>query len=171
MLPLFEWMDANLPGTYVLRDSIYGFSILLTAHVVAMCFFLGLILMMDLRLAGWGHRHTPISQMQRRLFPWQMVGFAFVALSGMLLFYSDPLRYYPKVYFWMKLGVMGLAGVNALAFHFTTYRSVAEWDTAPVPPPAVRLAGIVSIVTWSVVLIFGRLVAYEWLTYDDWLFQ
>jgi len=171
MLPLFEWLDANLPGTYVLRDSIYGFTILLTSHVVAMCLFLGLIIMMDLRLAGLGNLHTSISQMQKRLFPWQMVGFTFTSLTGFLLFYSDPMRYYPKAYFWAKLLVMGFAGLNALAFHFTTYRSVNAWNSSPRPPFGARMAGVVSLILWALVLIFGRLVAYEWWTYDEWLFQ
>lgn len=171
MLPLFEWLDVNLPGTYALRDAIYGFTILLTAHVVSMCLFLGLIIMMDLRLAGFGNLRTPITQMQKRLFPWQMLGFAVTALTGILLFYSDPLRYYPKALFWAKLLVMGLAGFNALAFHFTTYRSVAAWDDSPKPPFWARTAGVMSLVLWAVVLIFGRLVAYEWWTYDEWLFQ
>ena len=45
-LPAFQWMEVNLPGGTYLRESTYGFSFLLTAHVVAMCWFFGLILMM-----------------------------------------------------------------------------------------------------------------------------
>jgi hypothetical protein len=54
--------------------------------------------------------------------------------------------------------------LNLLVFHFTTYRSVAAWDTSPSPPPAARLAGVLSIVLWVGVLAFGRLVAYDWWT-------
>jgi len=61
---------------------------------------------------------------------------------------------------------MIVAGINALVFHFTTYRSVAVWDTKPVLPFAAKLAGIVSLVTWAGVVIFGRLVAYQWWTYE-----
>ena len=45
LLPAFQWMEVNLPGGPYLRESTFGFSILLTAHVVAMCWFFGLILM------------------------------------------------------------------------------------------------------------------------------
>ena len=60
--------------------------------------------------------------------------------------------------------VMPLAGLNALVFHMTTYRSVAAWDGDPSPPFAARLAGGLGIVLWVVVLCFGRLVAYDWWT-------
>jgi hypothetical protein len=78
-------------------------------------------------------------------------------------------RYYGKLFFWMKMGVMVFAGLNALAFHLTAYRSVAAWDTDAKTPMAAKFAGIASIVLWAVVLMFGRLTAYEWLTYpfDD----
>ena len=58
LLGYFRWMEANLPGGTYLRESTFGFSILLTVHVVAMCLFLGLIIMMDLRLARGGEPPT-----------------------------------------------------------------------------------------------------------------
>ena len=33
-LPAFQWMEVNLPGGTYLRESTFGFSFLLTAHVV-----------------------------------------------------------------------------------------------------------------------------------------
>src|SRR5688572_19731018 len=140
-------MEANLPGGTYLRESIYGFSILLTVHVVGMCLFLGLIIMMDLRLAGAGNRSTLPAIIQRRLFPWQMVGFVVVVVSGVLLFYSKPLFYYGKGFFWTKMVLMGLAGVNAGVIHLVTYRSEAGWDR-----PLARLAGAMSLLLWAAVL-------------------
>jgi hypothetical protein len=115
---------------------------------------------------GWGNLRTPISQLQKRLFPWQMFGFVLSGITGLLLVYSQPFRYYGKVFFWAKMVLMGLAGVNAIAFHFTTYRTVAKWDTDRVGPMFARVAGFASIVLWASAAILGRLTAYNWLTYD-----
>jgi hypothetical protein len=164
LLEAFRWMEANLPGGTYLRESIYGFSILLTVHVVGMCLFLGLIIMMDLRLAGAGNRSTLPAIIQRRLFPWQMVGFVVVVVSGVLLFYSKPLFYYGKGFFWTKMALMALAGINAAVIHLVTYRDPAGWDR-----PIARLAGGMSLFLWAAVLITGRLVAYEWWTTEYFL--
>ena len=62
-------MEVNLPGGAYLRESTFGFSILLTVHVVAMCWFFGLILMMDLRLVGVANLRTRASEISPRLLP------------------------------------------------------------------------------------------------------
>src|ERR1700730_1131461 len=121
---LFEFVN-NLPSSVAIRESDLGYAFLLTPHVVSLCLFAGLIIMMDLRLAGIGNLQTPISQIQKRLFPWQMVGFFVNAVTGLALIYAQPLRYYGKVFIWVKFSLMLLAGLNAIVFHLTTYRSVA----------------------------------------------
>lgn len=158
LLDFFRWMDANLPGTLYLREATFAFSFLLTAHVVAMCLFMGLIVMMDLRLVGVGNLRTPPAEIQKRLFPWQITGFVFAVITGALLFYSKPLYYYGKGYFWLKLVLMGLAGINAGIIHVVTHRG-GGWDSS-----AAKLAGAASLALWAGVLITGRLIAYEWWT-------
>jgi hypothetical protein len=162
---LFEWMDA-LPSSIALRESLYGYPILLTAHVVSLAMFAGLVAMMDLRLLGVAYGATPFSEVQRRLFPWQMVGMTLSFATGLLLFYSQPLRYYPKLFYWMKMALIVVAGVNAMLFHFTTYRSVVAWDTGLHPPTKARVAAVLSLTLWACIVIFGRLTAYDWLTLD-----
>jgi hypothetical protein len=162
---LFEAIEA-LPSSTAIRESLNGYPILLTSHVVGMCLFLGLIIMMDLRLSGLGFRQTPFSELQKRLFPWQMVGLAATSISGLLLFYGQPLRYYPKALFWLKMALMAAAGVNALYFHLTTYKSVAQWDRDAILPSGAKMAGVLSLVLWAGVVVFGRLTAYNWFTYE-----
>jgi hypothetical protein len=161
----FEWLDA-LPSSIAIRESIEGYPALLTSHVVAMCLFAGLIVMMDFRLVGLAYKTVPVSQVQKRLFPWQLITVVLSTITGALLFYAQPLRYYGKVFFWMKIVFLVMAGLNAMTFHFTTYRSVARWDNDTVLPLGARLAGIFSIALWAGVVMTGRLASYNWLTYD-----
>jgi hypothetical protein len=161
----FEWVEA-FPTSAAIRESLNGYPFLLTSHVVSMCVFLGLVIMMDLRLAGLGFRQTRFSELQRRLFPWQMFGLVITSASGLLLFYGQPTRYYGKALFWLKLVLMALAGVNAMYCHLTTYRSVARWDTERVLPSGAKVAGVLSLILWAGVVVFGRLTAYNWFTYE-----
>ena len=84
---LFEWVDA-FPSSIAMRESLYAFPVLLTIHLISLATFAGLVMMMDLRLLGVAYRGTPFSEVQARLFPWQMVGMVVTSIAGLLLFYS-----------------------------------------------------------------------------------
>jgi hypothetical protein len=118
--------------------------------------------MMDLRLLGVGNMRTPFSEVQKRLFPWQMLGMGLSSVTGLTLAYADPMRFYVNIFFWTKMLVMVLAGINALAFHFITYNSVVKWDSAAATPFGARLSGALSIVMWAIVIVAGRLIPYNW---------
>ena len=164
----FEWLDA-MPTSVLLRESIYGYPIMLTSHVVSMTLIAGLLVMMDLRLTGFGNLRTSITSIQNRLFPWQMLGMTTSALSGGLLFYSQPMRFYGNFWFWVKNGLMLLALANALWFHLTTYKTVEKWDTDLIPPGTARLAGAFGLVLWAGVIITGRMIAYSGLVPQWWI--
>jgi len=161
---LFEWVDA-FPSSIAMRESLYAFPVLLTLHLISLVMFAGLVVMMDLRLLGVAYRGTPFSEVQAKLFPWQMVGMVVTSIAGLLLFYSQPMRYFGKVLYWIKMALIVLAGVNALLFHFTTYRSIAKWDTAG-PPLGAKVAGGLSLAMWAGIVASGRLTAYNWWTYE-----
>lgn len=160
---LFEWVQA-FPTSIAIRESLDLYSWILVSHVVSMCAFGGLVLMMDLRLLGIGNMRTPFSQVYRTLLPWQMFAMACSALTGLLLVYTEPMRFYGNFLFWIKVVLMLLAGVNALAFHRTTYPMVARWDLDSVLPFGARLAGGIGLTLWAAVVISGRLIAYNWFT-------
>jgi len=165
---LFETVEA-FPSSVAIRESLNGYPILLTSHVIGMCVFAGLVMMMDFRLAGFGNRSTSITDVQSRLFPWQMVGLVISAISGLLLVYGQPMRFFPNFYFWTKNLLILLAGINIWYFHTKTYQTVEEWNTDPTPPFAARLAGIVSIVLWASIVMVGRMIAYPGLVPQWWL--
>lgn len=158
---VFERMH-ELPSSIAIRESVNGYPALLTTHVISMCLFAGLVIMMDLRLVGIGNLRTPFSQVQKRLFPWQMFGLAVSSITGLILVYGEPMRFYGNVFFWVKTAMMALAGVNAMAFHLITYRSVAAWDSSAATPFGARLAGGLSLFLWTGVIMTGRLIAYNW---------
>jgi hypothetical protein len=158
---IFEYVDM-MPSSIAFRESIYVSPYTTVAHVVAMAFFAGLILMMDLRLMGVANMSTPFSQVQRRLFPLQMLAMGAAAATGLVLAFGDPLRFYSNIFFWTKMTMMALAGLNAMAFHYLTYDSVPQWDSAARPPAAARLSGTISVFLWSCIILLGRLIPYNW---------
>jgi hypothetical protein len=161
VLHFCEWL-ANTDGSVALHESIYVYPVIESIHVLTLCLFLGLAVMLDLRLLGVGLARTPVSQLTERLMPWTVAGFVVMVISGALLFYGIPVRTYQNIFFRIKVVLLILSGLNAFVFHSTIYRRVAEWDTAPVPPLRARLAGGFSLLFWAGVVVAGRMIAYNW---------
>jgi hypothetical protein len=158
---LFEWVS-EFPSSIALRESQFMWPWTIVAHVVSMATFAGLVLMMDLRLLGVGNMRTPFSEVQRKLFPWQMGAMGITSITGITLLYADPMRLYVNIFFWIKMLMMVLTALNALAFHYITYHSVTSWDSAATTPLGARLSGLVSVVLWALVIVSGRLIPYNW---------
>ena len=161
IVPSLEWLE-GLAWTTAIRESTWGYPTIETAHVASVVVFAGLVIMMDLRLVGVAFTHAPPAQIQRRLFPWQMAGLIPSTATGLLLCCIDPLRYYRNVFFWVKLGLLAVAGLNALTFHAKTYRTAGGWGEDPQLTATVRLAGAVSLLLWFAIIVSGRLIAYNW---------
>jgi hypothetical protein len=163
IVPTLEWLE-GLAWTTAIRESLWGYPIIQTTHVASIVAFAGLIIVMDLRLVGAAFTDFPRTQIQRRLFPWQMATLVPSAASGILLFVIDPLRYYSNVMFQVKLVLLVLAGINALVFHARTHRAAGQWDDDPRLMPAVRLSGGLSLFLWAAIIMSGRLTAANWFS-------
>jgi hypothetical protein len=160
-----EWL-ANTSGSIALHESVWGYPIVESAHVLTMCLFLGMIVMIDLRLLSLTMRTVPVSQVAGRLLPWARAGFAVMLITGALLFYAIPVRAFHNIFFRIKVVMLILAGLNVWVFHSTVFRSVAAWDLDPVLPRRARMAGAVSLVLWASIVVAGRMIAYNWFDCD-----
>ena len=158
---------SELENSIALRESQYVWAWLLVAHIIAMCLFAGTIIMMDLRLMGVGNMSTAFSQVQRRLFPWQMSTMFISSATGLALVWGNPLNYVTNIIFWLKMLAMVIAAINALAFHFITEYTVVDWDAGRTPPSGAKLAGWLSIVLWVNVILAGRLMPYALTWFRD----
>jgi hypothetical protein len=161
VMPWIQWLQDH-PLTTSWRESAWGYPAIETSHVVTIIMFAGFVVMMDLRLVGVAFKETPFSYIQSRLFPLQMVGMVLSTITGMMLLVIDPIRFYNNIFFWIKVAMLVVAGANAIAFHLTTYKSVAAWDRDVRAPFSARMAGVASLALWSGIIVSGRLIAYNW---------
>ena len=158
---LFEWVQA-MPSSIALRESLYGYIVLLTVHVVSLALFAGIVVLLDIRLSGMAFKRIPVSEIwTRMMLPWMAIGLAVNAGTGLALVFSQPMRYYGNFYFWFKAVLFMLAGLNALYFHLTLYKTVETWERDPMTPLGARAAGVASLALWAGVIITGRMIAYD----------
>lgn len=156
---MFEWLEATSVGVLV-RESPWGFPILVAFHLMGIMLSVGTLVWFDLRLLGVSMTGVRASLMYRRLMPWMFTGFAIMFISGFMLLAGFATNAYGNVYFRIKIIAMVLAAVNAFLYHRFTERRIVQWDDAPGPPTAARMAGLVSISVWMTVILAGRMMSY-----------
>ena len=144
-----------------LRESQWMFPIVEGTHLLGIALSVGVLCWFDLRLLGLVLQDQPVSKVWRQLMPTAFFGFALMFATGVLLFWAEAITAYHSVHFWLKMALIGLAGVNALIFEGTAHRGMAAWDAARVPPARARIAGFVSLVLWTGIIIMGRTMAYS----------
>ena len=160
-LEFFEWLQ-NTYWSTAIRESLMLYPLILTTHVLALCVSVGLIAIVDLRLIGLRFSNVLISEITAKLIPWALFGFTLMVTSGLLLFYATPLKAAQNLFFQIKMLALFLAGLNAFLFHAAIYRKATTWDSLQIVPFRARLAGCVSLTLWTVVLVSGRLQAFNW---------
>ena len=161
LLEVCRWLEGTR-GSIALHESIWVYPIVESIHVLTLCLFLGLTVMIDLRLLGASLSATPVSRVIRRLGPWMLAGFAVMVVSGAMLFYAAPVKTYSNIFFRLKMTFLLMAGLNVAVFHFTTSSTMPRWDLDMRPPIRARLAGGVSLALWAAVAVCGRMIAYNW---------
>ena len=68
LLSFCQWLE-NTPGSIALHESLWGYPIVESVHVLTLCLFVGTAVMLDLRLLGMTMRTVPVSEVAERL-PW-----------------------------------------------------------------------------------------------------
>jgi hypothetical protein len=149
MLSICQWLQQT-PISISIRESTWVFPILDAVHCVGIILVAGTIVIVDLRLLGFGLRRESVSSVIAQVLPWTFFGFAFMFVTGSLLAWAEPVKLYRSPSFRWKLLFLAIAGLNALLFHYTT-----------LTPARARLAAAVSIVCWISVIAAGRAIGYE----------
>jgi hypothetical protein len=155
-----QWLYDTKIGSGI-RESVWVFPIIEGTHLLGIALSVGLLCWFDLRLLGLALRDQPVSKVWQQVMPVAFVGFALMFVTGLLLFWAEAITAYRSVHFWIKLGLLVLAGVNALSFEATAHKNMAEWDLEAVPPLRARLTGAFSLILWIAIIITGRTMAYS----------
>jgi hypothetical protein len=159
LLEIGAWLEATAIARWV-QESQYGFAIVVAVHILGLTISVGTLIWFDLRLLGVSMLRIPVSHLYRRLMPWTLTGFAVMFVSGTILLAAYATAASGNLYFRIKAAALLLAGVNAFVYHRVTERQISRWDEARHPSVAARVAGLISIAVWTVVILAGRMMSY-----------
>jgi hypothetical protein len=121
-------------------------------HIVGIALLLGNLLLFELRVWGFGPE-LPVRALARLALRLSLLGFVIIGASGLLMFAGQPDELLASRVFVIKMGLVLLAGLNALWFH--ARGSLQRLDRGA------RLQTVVSTGLWLAVIICGRWIAYS----------
>jgi len=153
LMPLFHWVDTSWLSREI-RASTWQFAVFEMIHLLGLTIVLGSLMVLDLRLFGVGMRRLRASELARDLGGWMLSGLAIILISGVLLFFGEPMKLYASPSFHVKMGLLALA----ILFQFTIFRSVASRREGS--PFLSKLAGVVSLALWFGVGLAGRAIGF-----------
>ena len=153
LLPFFRWFDGSWIGTTI-RMSTYLFPAIEVLHLIGLVLLLGTVIVVDLRLLGFGLRRQSVTRVAQEVAPWTLLGVATMLITGFLLLLSEAVKCYQNDAFWFKMEFL----LPALIFHFTVYRKVTSSDK--IRPVWARLTACLSLALWFGVGLGGRAIAF-----------
>ncbi|MFY3383058.1 hypothetical protein [Paracidovorax sp. MALMAid1276] len=134
-----------------LRTHAWAYPALEVVHIVGIALLLGNLVLLELRVWGRGAA-LPVKDLARLSLSLAVCGFALVAVSGLLMFATQPSELLSNRAFTLKMLLLMLAGCNAAWFHGRG--SLARLDGMA------RALMLVSTLIWLAVVVCGRWIAY-----------
>ena len=145
------WVQ-NSGLTVAMRGSKWLFPIIACVHLMGLALIGGAVLVVDLRLLGFGLRRQSVAQVAREAQRWLLLSLTVMLPTGFLLFLSKAVQCYTLPAFWIKMTSLFLA----LVFTFAVRRKVVMADDTRLSPVWSKLVALVSLSLWSSVAIAGK---------------
>src|SRR5262245_2442217 len=155
LLAFFQWCESTALGTAI-RTSPWAFAVIESVHLLGLAVIGGVVLLVDLRMLGFGLRDQRIAEIARAAFPWLVGSLIVMLLTGVGLFLSEPLKCYASPPFWVKMISLALA----LLFTFTVRWKVTMADETRLRPIWFKLVALVSLTLWFGVGAGGRWIGF-----------
>jgi hypothetical protein len=156
-LSFFQWCYQTPIGESI-RESTWLFPVIEAFHLIGFGLTIGAVLMVDLRLLGFGLVKQPVGQIASATEPWLLTGIAVMFASGVPLFVSEAIKCYNSFPFWVKMTSLLLV----LLFTFTLHRRVALADlTGARPALGGKAAALISLILWFGVAWGGRWIGFS----------
>jgi hypothetical protein len=156
LLAFFTWVENTALGGAI-RSSTWLFPAIEAVHLLGLAVIGGAVLVVDLRLFGFGLRSQPVAQLARDAQRWLIGSLLVMIATGSLLFTSEATKCYYHLAFWVKMSSLFLA----IVFTFTVRRKVTLADENRVRPLWSKLVALTSVLLWSGVGIGGRWIGFS----------
>src|SRR5262245_17954155 len=109
VLGFFEWFQYNSLLT-AMRGSTWVFPVIASIHLMGLALIGGAVLVVDLRLLGFGLSRQPVAKVARDAERWLLASLLVLLPTGTLQFMCfAATKYYYLAAFWVKMAALLLA--------------------------------------------------------------
>jgi uncharacterized membrane protein len=151
----YAWVSNSALGQFMVNSAV-AFPLSETFHFIGLCALMGALLVVDLRLLGLMSDVPPKLVLQ--FLPIAIGGFLINLITGVCFFAANPEGYSTNWMFWLKMGLVGLAGVNALYFTVVEEKRVLATPDGAQFDLQTRTTAALSLILWTGVIVAGRLL-------------
>jgi hypothetical protein len=155
--PLAAWLSETWLHDLMVNIS-WMFPLMETLHFLGLTIMFGALLVVDCRVLGLVKFLNMKAAMA--FIPVAIVAFAVNLLSGIAFLHADPFRYFPNIGFQWKMGLIVIAGLNALWFWFGEHKELCKLADGQDAPFRAKVIALLSLVIWVGVIILGRMLPY-----------
>jgi hypothetical protein len=159
ILVFSKWLETTRLSHLMAGGWPWGWATCETLHFIGLSMLLGCIGVLDLRILGVG-KSMPLEPVHK-MVPWAIAGFGINVITGALFYIGAAHQYVHNLAFWLKMVFLAIAGLNVLAFYATGIRkklvAIGPGEDAPI---AAKVVSAVSIVSWLMVLYWGRMLPF-----------
>jgi hypothetical protein len=156
LLPFIEWV-ASSSLSKAISTSTWAFAVIESIHLLALSVIGGAVLIVDLKLLGFGIRTQSLENVARDAQIWFLGSWVVMIVTGLLLFWSEPQKLYYSTPFAVKMICLLLGTIFAL----TVRRKVTQAGEGRVSPAVLKLVGLVSLALWFGVGAGGRWIGFS----------
>jgi hypothetical protein len=159
LLHFFNWL-IQTPISEVIAENEVIFPWIEAFHVLGVTLVFGSIAMVDVRLLNIGFTDQAINQFCEQYLTVTWMAFILSVMTGSMLFISNPVNYASNNNFLIKVVLLLCAGINMAIFQYLYGKKIPHWVNPARLPTMARLGATCSILIWSGVIIFGRLIGF-----------
>jgi hypothetical protein len=131
--------------------------ILETLHFIAFALQIGAVMVVSLRLLGFG-RGVAVAALCRPAFRTAWVGFAAVFVTGALQFAPIAAEVFHRPSFRAKIAVLTIALAILVWLHADVRRHAGAWDAGERIGGATKVLAVLSLALWPTVIVVARLM-------------
>jgi hypothetical protein len=155
--PLATWLETTTLHEWMV-NIYWVFPLMETLHFLGLTVMFGALMVVDFRIIGLVKFINMKGAMA--FIPVAIVAFAVNLLSGIMFLAADPFNYFANSVFQWKMGLIVIAGINALWFWFGEHKELLSLADGQDAPFRAKLIAVISLALWVLIIIAGRMIPY-----------